>query len=767
MTTILEGFERFPYNGTVETYDIDQRQMSPLGLLLASGGAVPSVVNAEMGYSVSISADGSTMIVGSHRDSGTVEFAGAAYVFTLSAGKWVLQAKLTASNPVVGAYFGIAVAISADGSTAVIGESRRFNYESSAGAAYVFTRSGDTWTQQAQLFASEPKSTAYFGESVAINADGSTIVIGAYQETNPVSAAGAVYVFPRTGSSWGQPVRLTVESPRPSEYFGKSVAISYDGTVLVVGASNARFNTINGAGQVHIFQRFGESWTRLASRYASDPSGSANFGWSVAISGDASTIAVGACRKTITGANQAGVVYIIARSGENWTEQAKLFASPSKSYAQFGWSVAVNGDGATLIVGARTDPTQGSNAGAAYVFTRSGGSWSQNSRIIPAGIGTNAYLGCAVSLDGVGSTAVIGSHGDSVIGTYAGAAYVVERGDPGDWTQWFLKQKLYPGGFAANVTCGSVKIKHSTVSSHGRALSFEKMGATTGGGVMGQITKEMGGSGSASIVGFKLKVVSVSHATTIVAPSNDTSLFPTQGRPMAIAVFPTSPHLSFNGVNVPAGKFSLGDAYSIEIVTDHNSGVSRLYINGEFALEQVAENIGRTFLTFSADQAAQSVEYELDDFYCQWSDNVVELEPMGTFNVDLFQPSGSDLTEFTPHPNTMTNHEIVNTLPVTDTSYVSAEQAGAKDVHNFHTSPSLTPDGNVIIAIQTTVIAHSLGQARNATATVTLDGLSNTESVAIASDQTAVIRATISPTAVGDLTGADLVRLKAGYGLNA
>ncbi len=298
------------------------------------------------------------------------------------------QAYLKASNTEAVDNFGRSVAIS--GETIVVGAwledsnatgvngNEADNSASSAGAAYVFVRNGTTWTQQAYLKASNTETADNFGISVAIS--GETIVVGAYNESsnatgvngneadNSATEAGAAYVFVRNGTTWVQQAYLKASNAEERDRFGYSVAIS--GETIVVGAYQERSNatgsngdgtdnSVVNAGAAYVFVRSGTTWTQQVYLKASNTGASDRFGYSVAISGE--TIIIGAYSESsnATGVNGnqmdnneigAGAAYVFARSGGVWSQQAYLKASNTGSVDRFGWSVAISGE--MIVVGA-------------------------------------------------------------------------------------------------------------------------------------------------------------------------------------------------------------------------------------------------------------------------------------------------------------------------------------------------------------------------------------------------------------------------------
>jgi hypothetical protein len=353
-------------------------------------------------------ASASPGVNGNQNDNSLIS-AGAAYVFVRTGGTWSQQAYLKASNPGNPDYFGVAVGIS--GNTIVVGArgeasaspgingNQSDNSAPGAGAAYVFVRTGATWTQQAYLKASNPGAGDQFGETVFI--DGSTVVVGASMEDsagsqadNSAPNAGAAYVYVRSGTTWTQQAYLKASNPGANDWFSYS-GVSMSGETLVIGArgedsngSSQADNSVADAGAAYVYVRSGTTWSQQAYLKASNPGANDWFGRAADISGD--TIVVGAYYEDSAGSNQgdnsapdAGAAYVYVRSGTAWTQQAYLKASNVGANDWFGHSVALSGD--ILVVGARGegsangDPANNSapESGATYMFFRNGISWSQ------------------------------------------------------------------------------------------------------------------------------------------------------------------------------------------------------------------------------------------------------------------------------------------------------------------------------------------------------------------------------------------------------
>jgi hypothetical protein len=343
-------------------------------------------------FGISISLDGNSVVIGAYRDN---SYRGAAYVFVRSGTTWTQQAKLTASDGVDGDEFGCSVSL--DGDYVVIGAASVDLYR---GAAYIFVRSGTIWMQQAKLTASDGVEWDFFGESVSLSGD--TVVIGAGQLLN--SGTGAAYVFTRVGTTWTQQAKLTASDGASENWFGFSVSL--DGDSAIIGAIYANYK-----GAAYIFTRSGTTWTQQAKLTASDGESGDEFGFSVSLDGD--SVAVGAdCDKD--NGYDSGSSYIFTRSGITWTQQTKLTASDGATSDAFGSSVSLSGD--SVVIGANQMDNSGN--GAAYIFTRSGTTWTQQAKLTASDGASENRFGFSVSLDD--NSIVIGAFGYD---SYRGAAY--------------------------------------------------------------------------------------------------------------------------------------------------------------------------------------------------------------------------------------------------------------------------------------------------------------------------------------------------------
>ncbi len=378
-------------------------------LIAADGKA-----NDYFGGWVALSADGNTALVGAPGQE-------AAYVFVRSGTTWSQQAKLNAQGIT-------AVSLSDDGNTALVGASdANVGSNVAQGAAYIFVRSGTTWSQQAKLTAADGQAEDWFGYNVALSGDGNTALVGAvFADVGGNADQGAAYVFVRSGTIWSQQAKLTVADGRAKDYFGRAVALSEDGNTALVGAYGADIGGNANQGTAYVFVRSGATWSQQAKLTASDGAADDRFGGAVALSKDGNTALVGASYVDVGGNDNQGAVYVFVRSGANWSQQAKLTAADGQAKDYFGRAVALSGDGNTALVGATLADIGGNaNQGAAYIFVRSGATWRQQIRLTAPDGAENWWFGHSVAVARNGSTAIVGAPVANVGGNAGqGAVYV-------------------------------------------------------------------------------------------------------------------------------------------------------------------------------------------------------------------------------------------------------------------------------------------------------------------------------------------------------
>ena len=390
----------------------------------------------EFGYSVALSSDGNTALIGGPG----LAIAGEAWVFTRSGSTWTQQTTLTPSDATGNGSFGWTVALASDGNTALIGGP---GDNSNKGAAWVFTRSGSTWTQQgSKITPSDETGNGQFGSSAALSSDGNTALIGGYGDN---STNGAAWVFTRSGSTWTQQgSKITPSDESGSGAFGTSAALSSDGTTALIGGPLDS----SSSGAAWVFTNSGSGWTQVSKLTVA---GGGQFGTSVALSSDGTTALIGAPRDGGCGSPCGmGAAYAFVSSGSSWSQQGpKLVPNdiqPAAEPIMFGEGVALSSDGNTALIGAPNfnNPDESGltlGQGATELFTRSGSTWTQAQPMTPGNGTAVSGFGWSVALSADNTTALVGApHDGSNSGVddnpwYGGAgAYSVDVTPPAPFT---------------------------------------------------------------------------------------------------------------------------------------------------------------------------------------------------------------------------------------------------------------------------------------------------------------------------------------------
>jgi hypothetical protein len=300
-----------------------------------------------------------------------------------------------------------------------------------------------TLRQVAYVKAPNPGEDTKFGDIVALSGDGHTLAVGAplarsaakgingRGANDPGQSSGAVYVYTRNGNRWVEQADIRASNPDADDQFGYGISLSADGNTLVVSApyedsaatginGNQADNSMPNSGAVYVFSRTGATWSQQAYVKASntgEKDEGDQFGYSVAVSGDGSTLAVGAIGEdsSATGingnqgdnsANGAGAVYLFTRNGGTWAQQAYIKSSRPARNIMYGYSVSLSANGDTLAIG-EYDADRG--RGALYVLTRSSGTWSQQARLQPATLDPQDSMGCWVAISDDGDTIAAGA----------------------------------------------------------------------------------------------------------------------------------------------------------------------------------------------------------------------------------------------------------------------------------------------------------------------------------------------------------------------
>ena len=359
-------------------------QLIPQGSKLLGTGAIGA---ASQGRSVALSSDGNTAIIGGDSDN---NFTGAAWVFTRSNGAWTQQQKLTTIDVV--SQFGLSVAISGDGNTALVGSNSQVN------AVWVFTRTNGVWSPPQKLSPTGAVHFAQIGYSVALSADGNTALIGAPGDADGV---GAAWVFTRMNGLWTQQGNKLIGAGATGlASHGYAVALSADGNTAVVGGPADNFIGGTSIGAAWVFSRSNGLWDE-GRKLAGNTTDGLRQGSAVAISGDGNTVLV-------SGPYGVGGAWVFVRTGGAWTQQAGPLAGPTAGkFSGDGTSVALNADGNVAIIGGPGDND-------AWLFTRANGTWTQRQEVtVPDVASPFSQLGYSAAISADTTTFLLGAPGDN------------------------------------------------------------------------------------------------------------------------------------------------------------------------------------------------------------------------------------------------------------------------------------------------------------------------------------------------------------------
>lgn len=498
---------------------------------LYPSAVVSPLLTNRVSFGASVGLSGDTVVVGAPNERSFTTGEGAVFVFRRVGTTWTEEAKLGPTGRWSWENFGSSVAVHGD--RVLVGVADDYTVGASAGAAYMFSRSGTTWSLDLKVIPSSLAAGDLFGTSVALSAN--RAVVGAPGEDNPKgNDAGAAWVFEQTGTAWSAQ-KLTAAGSGNGSGVGSAVAI--DGDTLVIGAADWDGGAGASAGAAIAFEHSGATWTETATLLASDAAAGDEFGRSASLSGDGALI--GAPLRDEPAGVDAGAAYLFTRTGTSWTEAEKLTASDGATQDGYGSSVGLSGT--RPVVGAPyTDqtfaPDSGSayfyetsggpaleqtihrsdvvglrerfgssvsiegdraivgdpfcddgpavHAGAGFVFLRQGGEWSEEARLQPTGAESSDNFGVSASFDG--DTAVFGApNADDPFGVDSGAAYAYVRSG----TDWTLQAKLttvdsLPSDFGValdldgdTLVVGAYKYTHAGFVNAGAAYVFQRSGS--------------------------------------------------------------------------------------------------------------------------------------------------------------------------------------------------------------------------------------------------------------------------------------------------
>jgi len=332
---------------------------------------------------------------------------------------------LTANDPLAWQHFGLSVATSLDGQFILVGAPQDDENGSTAGAAYFFALDQGIWNFQNKLLASDGEAGDSFGFTVVITVDGNNAIIAAPEKNDGV---GAVYVFERRGSTWFELDKLIALDPAVGAFMGLTLAASSNALTIAAGADTNEKAGEN-VGSLYVFVRQGDDWIQQAKLTASDAEEADGFGNNVAISSDGNLVLIGSKSDNDVAFN-AGSVYVFERSGEIWTEIDQFYASVPVQNANFGAAISLSDDGNTALIGARNE-----GAGAAYIFVRQEQAWIEQAHLLPPP-GLGGFFGADVSISADGNTAMVAASEEFS----RGSAYIFARGAGSN--HWYQQARL-------------------------------------------------------------------------------------------------------------------------------------------------------------------------------------------------------------------------------------------------------------------------------------------------------------------------------------
>jgi hypothetical protein len=281
---------------------------------------------------------------------------------------WQQQAQLFGTNGAFGDNFGYSVAISDNGNTALIGVHQdNLVPNADPGSAYVFVRTGNTWAKQIELTIPGGQASENIGYNVALSGDGNTALLGARIADQQ---KGYCAVFYRSGTIWNLQSKLTASNAQQGDIFGSSLSLSYDGNTALIGAPEKQIGANPAHGAVYAFKRNGNSWTEQNQFSNTNPQPEDDFGRAVSLSHNGNWGLIGCSARTYGMNIRQGAAYLFRNTGTNWVQEAELLPGAEAGANNYtGQSVALSGDGITALVGAHNNDVDSSDAqGSAWVF---------------------------------------------------------------------------------------------------------------------------------------------------------------------------------------------------------------------------------------------------------------------------------------------------------------------------------------------------------------------------------------------------------------
>jgi hypothetical protein len=423
--------------------DLHPNSLPPLMSLVTTTETKITAPNGKasdlFGFSVALSGD--ILVVGTPYEDSQALDSGAVYIFVRTNGQWNFEQKLISPDFGPSLWFGYAVAI--DGNQLIVGAPKADGTALNTGVSYVFIRSNGTWISLPRIAPSDGKSGDMFGQSVDISDN--SLLVGSPKSDAKGIDAGAAYVFAWNGATYIEQKKLYPIDAKAGDQFGSSVAMDLE--TAIVGAPEADVFGPN-SGSAYAFFRQGNLWSQQKKFIAANGAADDGFGWSVDIDGD--TAVIGSPMDDVI-ATDAGAAFVYQRSGISWNPAGSLSPIGLAADDRFGSSVSISGS--SIAVGALLDDTADMNAGAAYIFSLQGSSFTQDLEITASDAAIGDAFGFAVAISG--QTTVASAYLDDDLGTSSGAAYLYELRNEGGET-CSTGAECLTGFCADGVCCDSV-----------------------------------------------------------------------------------------------------------------------------------------------------------------------------------------------------------------------------------------------------------------------------------------------------------------------
>ena len=401
---------------TLTESDTPTESGTPSGPSLSPSATLGEAIPGErtfFGGSVALSSDGSTALVGARDDERDGEATGAAYVFGRADGGWERRDTLLAGDAAAGDWFGRAVALSGDGSVALVGAPlKRTTGGAEAGVGYAFAVDDGEWRQTARITPGDGDDIDHFAENLALADDGETAILAApgddSEALGAVGSKGSAYVF---DGDWTEQTKITFTEPEDSPRLGSAVSLSADGSVALIGAENDDGRL----GSAFVFERGADGWSRTTKLSLDGPEKDDSFGDAVALSGDATTALVGASYRDTDRGQNAGSVTFFEETDDGWERTTTRSPDHTREDDHFGEAVSLSSDGTAAVVGIGDEYARGP-----YGYIRDEDGWTRRSELDPGPGELTEYLGLGVDIDAGGTTALVGAPGSD-------ASYVFSR----------------------------------------------------------------------------------------------------------------------------------------------------------------------------------------------------------------------------------------------------------------------------------------------------------------------------------------------------